>query len=254
MIRAKQTAITQSLMQHQENIPAPLPTVSCGLAQVSMISGICSVLLGPLTGIPAIITGHIARSRIKKSGGMMQGQSMALTGLILGYIFSLLFVGVAALAAIGYTAAQAALDRASKTMAFSTAVNIEIAINQFVEEYASFPSDEEADVTVLTDESTPLIDSLLGRENRWNLKLVKFLVVKDASYNKNGLVFSSDDSKVLGLFDPWGNPYNVRMDLDFDDSIIVNQQSGQVIKNRRAAVWSNGPDQKSGTPDDIVSW
>ena len=42
--------------------------------------------LGPLFAIPAVICGHLAYSRIKRSSGSLAGEGMALTGLITGYI------------------------------------------------------------------------------------------------------------------------------------------------------------------------
>jgi len=64
-----------------------------GGAITSMVLGIASFVLclSFLAGIPAIILGHISRSKIKKSMGRLQGDGLALTGLILGYI-SLLFI------------------------------------------------------------------------------------------------------------------------------------------------------------------
>jgi hypothetical protein len=38
------------------------------------------------TAIPALICGHIARSKIRKSGGALGGKGIATAGLILGYI------------------------------------------------------------------------------------------------------------------------------------------------------------------------
>jgi hypothetical protein len=59
-----------------------------GGAIASLILGIASIALclNIFAGIPAIITGHISYSKIKKSMGRLKGEGMALTGLILGYI------------------------------------------------------------------------------------------------------------------------------------------------------------------------
>src|SRR5205807_917061 len=38
------------------------------------------------TAIPAVICGHIARSKIRKSGGALRGKGIATAGLLLGYI------------------------------------------------------------------------------------------------------------------------------------------------------------------------
>jgi type II secretory pathway pseudopilin PulG len=64
-----------------------------------MILGIASFVLclSFFAGIPAVILGHISRSKIKKSRGRLQGDGMALTGLILGYIS---FLAIPILAAI----------------------------------------------------------------------------------------------------------------------------------------------------------
>jgi type II secretory pathway pseudopilin PulG len=64
-----------------------------------MILGIASfaLCLSFITGIPAIILGHISLSKIKKSMGRLKGEGMALAGLILGYIslpFVLIFAAI----------------------------------------------------------------------------------------------------------------------------------------------------------------
>ena len=60
---------------------------SSSLAGWSLGLGIASlVFLGPLSGIPAIICGHKARARIRKSPQSSSGQSLATAGLITGYI------------------------------------------------------------------------------------------------------------------------------------------------------------------------
>jgi hypothetical protein len=69
-----------------------VPPTSTGLrtstnAIVSLIAGIAGWSLLPMLGsIVAIIFGHIAKSEIKKSNGMVTGNGMATAGLILGYV------------------------------------------------------------------------------------------------------------------------------------------------------------------------
>lgn len=72
-----------------------------GGAIASMVLGIASFVLclSFITGIPAIILGHISLSKIKKSMGRLKGEGMALAGLILGYI-SLPFILIIAAIAI----------------------------------------------------------------------------------------------------------------------------------------------------------
>lgn len=56
------------------------------LAIVSLVSGILGWTLLPLIGsIVAIITGHMARGEIRRAPERLEGDGLALAGLILGY-------------------------------------------------------------------------------------------------------------------------------------------------------------------------
>jgi hypothetical protein len=63
------------------------PQQTDGGAIASLVLGIASFVLclNIFTGIPAIIVGHISRSKISRSGGRLKGDGIALAGLILGY-------------------------------------------------------------------------------------------------------------------------------------------------------------------------
>jgi len=69
------------------------------LAIVSLIAGILGWTLLPLLGtIGAIITGHMARGEIRRSNGALDGDGMAMVGLVLGWLqvvilFIFLFLG-----------------------------------------------------------------------------------------------------------------------------------------------------------------
>jgi type II secretory pathway pseudopilin PulG len=72
-----------------------------GKATASLILGILSILcFGLLTGLPAIILGHISRGNIEQSRGRLTGGGMALAGLILGYasiVFTILIIAAIAI-------------------------------------------------------------------------------------------------------------------------------------------------------------
>lgn len=66
---------------------------------LSMLSFFC---LGPLTGIPAIICGHVSVSNINRSQGTLTGKGLAIAGLVIGYLatfgwllYLLVFGGIA---------------------------------------------------------------------------------------------------------------------------------------------------------------
>ena len=60
---------------------------TAGQAIASLVLGILSLILfGLLTAIPAVICGHIAKSKIKHDPENLQGDGQALAGLIMGYL------------------------------------------------------------------------------------------------------------------------------------------------------------------------
>jgi uncharacterized membrane protein len=67
------------------------PVRTSGLAIASLALSILSAVIGPLGCIPGIVCGHIARRQIKKDPAI-QGAGIATAGLIIGYIFLVLFV------------------------------------------------------------------------------------------------------------------------------------------------------------------
>jgi type II secretory pathway pseudopilin PulG len=77
------------------------PLGTSGLAIASLVCGILVFLTFGLAGLPAVITGHMALSRIKKSAGALKGGGMAIAGLVMGYLgFGLILVAVLASLAV----------------------------------------------------------------------------------------------------------------------------------------------------------
>jgi len=198
-------------MQSHPTSSIQVPTASCGLATASLVCGICGLFLGPFTGIPAIITGHMALGQIKKSGGGLRGDGMAIAGLILGYIFTA-FVPI--LAAAGFAAGAAAISKAKRVTTLATAVGIETAVNNYITDYGTMPSEGSSDTTLTTSTDTGLLEVLLGLEGKLNTRSIKFLSVREGRGKKNGLVYDSNGSSVVGLYDPWGGCYMVGFEPD----------------------------------------
>lgn len=56
------------------------------MAIISLIAGILGWTLLPFIGsVAAIITGHMARGEIKRGNGQIEGDGLAIGGLVLGY-------------------------------------------------------------------------------------------------------------------------------------------------------------------------
>ena len=77
---------------------------TCGLAIASLMLGIVGLIfycISILPGLPAVVCGHLALSKIKRSGNTLDGRGMAIAGLSMGYIaivftvivFSIGFIG-----------------------------------------------------------------------------------------------------------------------------------------------------------------
>jgi len=70
-----------------------------GLAIASLACGLVQFVFGPLTAIPAIVFGHVALHRIKRTGE--RGAGLALAGLILGWATVILIVVVGLVISVG---------------------------------------------------------------------------------------------------------------------------------------------------------
>ncbi len=74
-----------AVSRNADNMSRPVQTSPGSIW--SLVLGIISfTCFGPLTAIPAVICGHVALSRIKKSAGTRTGSGMAIAGLVLGYV------------------------------------------------------------------------------------------------------------------------------------------------------------------------
>ena len=73
--------------------PYPPTAPTNGLAIAALVCGVGGFVIG-LSFIPAIICGHIARKQIRQTGE--QGAGLALAGLILGYVGTVLFIALIA--------------------------------------------------------------------------------------------------------------------------------------------------------------
>jgi len=140
------------------NLPSSIPKTA-GLATASLVCGITSLFLLLLTGIPAVITGHMALGKIKKSQGRLQGSGKAITGLILGYISIALTLMIAVLAGLATPAILKAKKSADKAQTIFNAKQIYIAMTEFDNQYGEFPSDETRDLLENEGEEVPIGDS-----------------------------------------------------------------------------------------------
>jgi hypothetical protein len=73
--------------QYLPTAPPPFAPETSGLAIASVICGVLSITILPcFSAIPAVICGHLAKSKINARPDLYRGEGMALAGLITGYI------------------------------------------------------------------------------------------------------------------------------------------------------------------------
>jgi hypothetical protein len=64
-----------------------VPRQTSALAIISLVSGLLGWTFLPLVGsLVAIVTGHMARAEIQRSNGQMDGDGLAIAGLVLGWL------------------------------------------------------------------------------------------------------------------------------------------------------------------------
>jgi prepilin-type N-terminal cleavage/methylation domain-containing protein len=170
---------------------------------------------------------------------------------------------IAVLAGVGFSAGGSAIQKAKKTTCLAAAVSIESAVNNFYTEYGSMPNAGTTDATVKTNAATgiALLKTLLGMDTVLNPRGIKFLSVKEGKANKNGLIYNAAGTDVTGMYDPWGGPFNVILDLDYDEKLAGVKTKAETtsvtLNGRRVAVFSDGADGVSATgkaTDDVKTW
>jgi len=121
----------------------PSAARTSGLAIWSLVLGILALFTAGLTTIPAVICGHLALGRIKRSAGAQSGGGMAIAGLVTGYVGLFIF-GIAVLAGLTAPLVIRQRKKADQTEAISNARSFGVALFEFKEEYGSYPNDATA--------------------------------------------------------------------------------------------------------------
>lgn len=180
---------------------------------------------------------------------------------------------IAVLAGAGFQAGMSAMQRAKKTTALATATAIAAAVNNYYDTYGGLPTtqtEDEPAVSTTDKASLDFLNILLGYKETadppMNTRGIKFLNVTDGKADKNGLMYQKGDMSVItGLYDPWGGPFLVMMDVDYNDELIVRTAAASTpvtLRGRKVAVWSNGADcidggkgaKKGKIADDVKTW
>ncbi|MBX7211147.1 MAG: type II secretion system GspH family protein [Verrucomicrobiaceae bacterium] len=170
---------------------------------------------------------------------------------------------LAVLMAVALPALTSAVKKAHITETKASLAWLRTAISAYESEYGCMPVNRttSTDAVIETDGGDPLIYVLLGQtKDGLNPKRINYFEARVAISRRNGV--SLDDS-TAALHDAWGRPFHVLLDLD-GDHLIANPDKesldGSIASGASAMVpsgiliYSDGPDGKPHTRDDVVSW
>lgn len=170
---------------------------------------------------------------------------------------------IAVLAGVGTPVYLKALNNAKKEAATVFARQLEQAVNSFYTDQQVMPAPSgvqstEGGTKFVTNsgDGVKVINILAGLEEEVNTRRVKYLTPKEANKKKtDGAVYDKGNKEIIGLFDPWGSPYTIILDTNYEEKIKVKPGKVETTLNgRRAAVYSPGQDKKYGNQDDVKTW
>ncbi len=155
---------------------------------------------------------------------------------------------IAVLAALAFPAVNGAINSARKAQARNDVMQIAAAVKAFKAEYGRLPDKATGEDKEIEDNAELMAILTADKEDNsgLNSKKIVFLEPKVSSSAKGGFFEGK-------FYDPWGTPYFVKLDTDYDNRIELNGYPdciGVVV-----AV-SYGPDGKKGpkSSDDIGNY
>lgn len=230
----------------------PMAFVSLACAILAILTGFVSQGgVGFLIGIPAVLAGHVAWHRIRKSDGALVGLESAAGGLVLGYLSCALWMTDGTF-----------LHHDRRAIASKLNIDaLNVGLHGFELEYGKLPDVGTYDLTTDNTAGRRLLAALLGREEsdgrRMNPRKIPFLTLREGkTRKKGGLVYlPTPVSGLDGLFDSWGNPYRVIL-LPSDDTSLAFSYGGRRVElsGKKFVIASRGPDGVEGTRDDLKTW
>ncbi len=170
------------------------------------------------------------------------------------------------LAGLMFPATTGALRKAERTHAENTAYNLKNAISAYFTEYRKYPVKGDANETDEIRTDSDLMDILLGADSEaqsggLNPRRIAFYTDKaakpmgDGKYRK-GIRLESDGGGEL--WDPYGDYYYVRMDLDYNNRVekpTWDKTGDSQFLPESILVWSAGKDNdESDAQDNVKTW
>lgn len=159
---------------------------------------------------------------------------------------------------------QTIQNQARKTQAKNDLIQIVTAVNAFYTEYGRYPTTETTDTYATygtANNSGALFNELRGKTTTLNTRQIVFISPPEDSTQLNPKGKIGSDGQ---FYDPWGSPYSVRIDADYDNQVAnpfgANTGAGSDPIRQGVIAWSLGKDLTLGKngkftgSDDVISW
>ncbi len=140
-----------------------------------------TIVLGLLTGIPAIVLGCLGLGEINRGHGRVRGKGMAITGIVTGSL-SCSLIPIAVLIALLLPAVQAAREAARRSQCINNLKQIGLALHNYHSAEGRFPP-----AAIIGADGTPLLS--------WRVAILPYL-------EREGLY------RRFKLDEPWDGPHN----------------------------------------------
>ena len=180
---------------------------------------------------------------------------------------------IAVLMGLAFPVFQGVQNQAKKTQAKNDLMQIVTAVNAYYAEYGKYPltpttpADTTYGATATNEQLFNELRSVTALQNPRGIVFLSPPDVKDVNNPRAGI--SSAPATAGQYFDPWGKPYLIRIDTDYDNqtSNPYSQNAGSAPLLRSGVIaWSFGKDalsqststaadKNTGTnKDDVISW
>jgi len=182
---------------------------------------------------------------------------------------------IAILIGLLFPAFKAVQNQARQTQAKNDLTQIVNAVNAFYTEYGKYPL-VTADTTYGPGgtANNMLFNVLRAMDSTNNPRQIVFIsppYVKDRTNPRSGIATQATTINGIAvaigdLVDPWGTPYNVKIDGNYDNQLAnpytADTGAGPATLNIGVIAWSLGKDQAGGSgnksagnaDDDVISW
>jgi prepilin-type N-terminal cleavage/methylation domain-containing protein len=170
----------------------------------------------------------------------------------------IVIVIIAILAAVAFPVYGMVMETVRKTEAEKDVQDLKQAISSYQLEYGRFPYGGDQDVELNTEDDE-IMSILAGVEgNPLNKRGKVFYQGKRAKKAREGMPVGGTygEGNTIGMADPWGQPYYMIIDANYDNKVENPDPSGsgEIELRQQVVVWSKGKPRQKGSENEAKDW